>query len=121
MNKNTIEENTSGLGKDAIIPDEIRGWSWGGFCLNWFWGIFNNTWIGLLVFIPYFGFIVCFVLGFKGRELAWRNKRWESVEHFNSVQRKWSIASLLFYISAILFIILVIALMVYFDVSFVTR
>jgi hypothetical protein len=24
------------------------------------------------------------------RELAWRNKRWESVDHFNRVQRSWS-------------------------------
>lgn len=27
----------------------------------------------------------------QGRELAWQNKRWESVEHFNEVQRKWSL------------------------------
>ena len=113
--------NTSGMGKDAEIPDEIKGWSWGGFCLNWFWAIFNNTWIGLLVFIPYIGFIMCFVLGFKGREWAWRNKKWQSIEHFKSVQRKWSIASLLFYLFSLLFTVLFIALMVYFDVSFVTR
>jgi Tfp pilus assembly major pilin PilA len=31
------------------------------------------------------------ILGVKGREWAWRNKRWESLEHFNRVQRKWSI------------------------------
>ena len=30
-------------------------------------------------------------LGIKGRELAWQNKRWDSVEHFNSVQKRWSI------------------------------
>lgn len=119
--------NTSGMGKDAEIPDEIKGWSWGGFCLNWFWAIFNNTWIGLLVFIPHIPFIgsyipfidiiMLFVLGFKGREWAWRNKKWQSIEHFKSVQRKWSIASLLFY----LFILLFVALMIYFDVGFVTR
>jgi hypothetical protein len=34
-------------------------------------------------------------LGVKGRELAWQNKRWESVEHFNSVQRRWSIWGLI--------------------------
>ncbi|GIT59486.1 MAG: hypothetical protein Ct9H300mP19_14340 [Dehalococcoidia bacterium] len=26
-------------------------------------------------------------LGFKGNELAWRGKKWQSVEHFNSFQR----------------------------------
>ncbi|MBI3231352.1 MAG: hypothetical protein HYZ45_14665, partial [Burkholderiales bacterium] len=29
-------------------------------------------------------------LGINGRELAWQNKRWESVEHFQQVQKKWS-------------------------------
>ena len=38
------------------------------------------------------------VLAFKGREWAWKNKEWESVEHFNRVQRKWSIAGFIFVI-----------------------
>jgi hypothetical protein len=41
--------------------------------------------------IPYVGFLVAVYLGVKGRELAWRNKRWESLEHFNQVQRRWSV------------------------------
>jgi hypothetical protein len=31
-----------------------------------------------------------FILGAKGREWAWKNKKWESLEHFNRVQRAWS-------------------------------
>lgn len=58
--------------------------------LNWIWAIGNRTWIGLLAIIPYVGVIVAIILGFKGREWAWKNKKWESVEHFNAVQRKWS-------------------------------
>lgn len=84
-------ENNSGDGSGIIPPDGVKGWSWGAFLLNWIWAIFNKTWIGLLCLIPYIGFIFSFYLGFKGRELAWRNKRWDSVEHFNRVQRKWSI------------------------------
>ena len=83
-------ENNSGMGQNNL-PDGIKGWSWGAFCLNWIWSIFNKSYIGLLALIPYVGFIMAFYLGFKGRELAWKNKRWESVEHFNEVQRKWSI------------------------------
>lgn len=30
------------------------------------------------------------ILGIKGRELAWKNNKWESIEHFNRVQKKWS-------------------------------
>ena len=72
------------------MPDGIKGWSWGAFFLNWIWAIGNRTWIGLLAFIPYVGFIMAIVLGIKGREWAWKNKEWESVEHFNRVQKKWS-------------------------------
>ena len=82
--------NSSGSGKDAVLPDGIRGWSWGAFFLNWIWAVFNRTFIGLLALIPYVGFIMAIVLGVKGREWAWQNKRWESVEHFNAVQRQWS-------------------------------
>lgn len=72
------------------IPDGVRGWSWGAFLLNWIWAIGNGTWIGLLALIPYVGFIMAIVLGFKGREWAWRNRQWESLEHFQRVQKRWS-------------------------------
>ena len=86
----SMDANTSGTGKDAVIPEGVKGWSWGAFFLNWIWAISNKTWIGLLCLIPYVGFIMSFFLGAKGREWAWRNKRWQSVEHFNQVQKKWS-------------------------------
>jgi len=82
--------NSSGSGKDAVLPDGVKGWSWGAFLLNWIWAIFNRSYIGLLALVPYIGVIVAIVLGVKGREWAWQNRRWDSVEHFNSVQRKWS-------------------------------
>ncbi|MCX5849862.1 MAG: hypothetical protein NTW65_10475 [Deltaproteobacteria bacterium] len=83
-------ENTSGNGKSAIVPDEVKGWSWGAFLLNWIWAIGNKTWIGLLALIPYAGLVMAIVLGFKGKEWAWKNKKWESVDHFQRVQKQWS-------------------------------
>ena len=83
-------ENNSGEGSATDIPPGVKGWSWGAFLWNWIWAPFNRTWIGLLALVPYLGVIVVFYLGFKGRELAWRNKRWDSLEHFNRVQRRWS-------------------------------
>jgi len=73
------------------LPPEAAGWCWGGFFLSWIWAIGNSTWIGLLALVPVVNFIMMFVLGAKGREWAWKNKQWQSVEHFNSVQKKWSI------------------------------
>lgn len=72
------------------VPDGIRGWSWGAFLLNWVWAIGNKTWIGLLALIPYVGLIMAIVLGIKGREWAWQNKEWESVEHFQRIQKQWN-------------------------------
>lgn len=91
-------ENTSGMGKGAALPDGVKGWSWGAFLLNWIWAIGNKTWIGLLCLIPYIGFVVSIYLGIKGRELAWQNKRWDSLEHFNRVQRQWSKWGLIIFI-----------------------
>lgn len=88
-------ENNSGGGSSVIPPPGIKGWSWGAFLLNWIWAVFNKTWIGLLAFIPYIGFVVTIYLGIKGRELAWKNKRWDSIEHFNRVQRSWSMWGLI--------------------------
>lgn len=88
-------ENTSGLGKNASIPDEIKGWNWGAFFFNWIWGIGNSIYIALLVFIPLFGLIVPFILGAKGNKWAWQNRAWRDVEHFKNTQRKWTIASLI--------------------------
>ena len=87
--------NTSGMGKGQPLPDGVKAWSWGAFFWNWIWAIGNSTWIGLLALVPYIGFIMAIVLGFNGREWAWQNKRWDSLEHFNSVQRKWSLWALI--------------------------
>lgn len=84
-------ENTSGQGRAATVPAEIDHWNWGAFLLNWIWGIGNNTFIALLMFVPLANIVMAFILGAKGSSWSWRNKRWDSVEHFRSVQRKWAI------------------------------
>jgi len=115
--KLTQSENTSGMGKNAEIPDGIKGWSWGAFMFNWIWALGNRTWIGLLALVPYVGFIMVIILGIKGREWAWRNNKWDSVEHFQRVQRKWSLWSLLFVGIAILGIVAAVAIPAYYDYS----
>jgi hypothetical protein len=91
LSSSSADGNNSGQGSGTIPPIGVKGWSWGAFFLNWIWAIPNKTWIGLLCLVPYIGFIFAFYIGFKGRELAWRNKRWDSLEHFQRVQKKWSV------------------------------
>lgn len=88
--------NSSGRGKAAQVPDEVRGWNWGAFLLNWVWGIGNSTYIALLMFMPLVNFVIPFVLGARGNEWAWRNRTWRSVEEFKATQRKWAWAGLIF-------------------------
>lgn len=83
------------LNEKPPLPESARGLCWGAFLLSWIWAIFNRTWLGLLCLIPGVGFVMQLVLLFKGREWAWKNKKWESVERFNRVQRNWAIAGLL--------------------------
>jgi len=83
-------DNTSGQGDNAVVPAEIDRWNWGAFLLNWIWGIGNNTLIALLMFVPLVNFVMLFMLGFKGSDWAWRNKRWDSIEQFRRVQRSWA-------------------------------
>jgi len=103
-------ENNSGGGPGIVPPEGVRGWSWGAFLLNWLWAIFNKTWIGLAALIPYVGFIVAIYLGVKGRELAWRNKRWDNLDHFNRIQRRWSTWGVLLIFIPILGILAAIAI-----------
>lgn len=109
------DQNTSGMGKNAVIPEGVKGWSWGAFMFNWIWAIGNNTWIGLLALIPYVGFVVSIILGIKGREWAWQNKRWDSLAHFQRVQRRWSLWSLIFVAIAVIGILAAIAIPAYSD------
>lgn len=87
-------ENGSGQGKGSSVPTEIERWNWGAFLLHWVWGVGNNTLVALLALLPCAIFVMPIVLGLNGSKWAWQNKRWESVEQFQSVQRKWAQAGL---------------------------
>ena len=107
-------ENTSGQGTVAVVPDEIRGWNWGAFLLNWIWSIGNKSYIGLLSLVPYVGIIMVIILGVKGNEWAWQNRQWESVEQFKEVQKIWTKWGVIILIIGIVLNILIFALMAIF-------
>jgi hypothetical protein len=95
--------NTSGQGEHATVPPEIDRWNWGAFLLNWIWGVGNNTYVALLMFVPLVNIAMPFVLGAKGSLWAWRNKRWDSVEQFRRVQKKWAqwgLVAIVFFIAS---------------------
>jgi hypothetical protein len=101
MNESQTQEIT-------VDNKEIGKWSWGGFFLTWIWGIGNNTFVALLALIPVLNLLMSVVLGFKGNEWAWKNKKWESVEEFHRVQRLWTKWGVIVWLVGALFFITVI-------------
>lgn len=91
-------ENTSGT-RDAEIPPEIKKWNWAAFLMPAVWGLFSGVpytaiLFGAALLPPMVQLIVMVVvsvfLGAKGNELAWRGKKWRSVEHFKAFQKQWT-------------------------------
>lgn len=72
------------------LPPEIHGWNWGAFFLTWIWGIANKVNFAFLSLIPIVGFVIMVMLGLKGNELAWKNRKFENIEQFKAVQKKWA-------------------------------
>jgi hypothetical protein len=98
--------NTSGQGASAVVPQEVlTGFNWGACLLNWIWGIGNSVWIALAMFvvgiIPFGGIALAIYLGLKGNELAWRNRRFESVEQFHAVQNAWKKWGIILFVASI--------------------
>lgn len=82
-------------------PKEVKGWNWGAFAFNIWWGIGNKTYLPLLCLIPVFNIIWAFVCGFKGNEWAWKNGDYNNIESFKKVQQTWNLAGLVFFIVSI--------------------
>ncbi len=103
-------DERSGRGDESTVPEEIKGWSWGAFGLNWIWGISHGLWISLLCFIPLVNIVFIFFLGAKGRAWAWKKEKWESVASFKKYEKPWNVLGVIFFIISMLGLILSIAL-----------
>ena len=88
------------------IPQSVKGWNWGAFMYNIWWGIGNKTYLPLLCLIPIFNIVWIFVVGFKGNEWAWQKGDYKDVETFRAVQNTWDKAGLVSFIVNVLFVIL---------------
>jgi len=90
----------------SALPDSAAGLCWGGFFSPLLWGSFNGmklsfvpllgirflrgvlpVWVWMLFYLAFGAFYLV-----QGRQLAWANKEWNDVDHFNRIQRRWAIA-----------------------------
>lgn len=86
---NFLLKNDSGTGISATLPPQIKGFNWGAFFIPFWWSLSMRFFLGLLCIVPYVGIIMHFLLGFMGNEWAWQNRRWNSIDQFNKVQKIW--------------------------------
>ena len=90
-----------------------KKWNWGAFFMTWIWGLGNKTYVALLGLIPVVNLVMAFILGAKGNEWAWKNKKWESVDQFTRIQRMWTAFGWGFFAgSAIALVLLIVALVI---------
>lgn len=113
------------------VPPEIKKWNWAAYLFGSIWAIMNGIrWPLYIVFISIFvdiiiedySFasniywiiasaiifqIISIALGINGNEWAWKAKSWAGVAHFQSVQRKWNIATICFIIILIILLFLI--------------
>jgi len=96
--------NDSGT-KSGQVPVSARGWNTAAFLISPIWGPANGVWLGiigaliLVLPIPFFWRLLLYLafgayLGLRGNELAWKYKRWNSIEHFKRVQQQWMLLAL---------------------------
>lgn len=75
------------------------GWCWGGFAFTFIWGMANQVWAGmfaLALVVPWVGWAlaigVAVWFGLQGHELAWRHRRFDSMEEYRLKMRAWDLA-----------------------------
>jgi hypothetical protein len=112
--------NTSGTGRDAYVPREIRRkYNVAAFLTTLLWSGPNKAWPGFLAAVPILlwrldvlpegvaaipGLMISIWAGMHGNEWAWRYRRWDSVERFLRVQRRWAWASVAFTVLVVILI-----------------
>lgn len=120
-------QNTSGMNSDVPFEVGVCRWNWGAFCLTFLW-LFNHGMVKqgvgyialylcgflhtpLLSMLSSFGTLIMSIyFGAKGHELAWKNRRFDSVDHYFSVQRKWLYWGVGITVAFTLFVVIAVAL-----------
>lgn len=113
--------NTSGMGDGYPVPPGISGFSAGGCVPFGLFGFLNGStlwgFLGLAgcLFGP-LSLVYAIYLAIQGRELAWRNRRFDSIEQFQDTMHPWNIAGLvmlgLSIIGFILYFVVIFAAMI---------
>ena len=141
MNMTEMEEQLLNNKIDA----ELEKFNWGALGLGILWAPFNGAGIsyfvtfGAMLFcilaafiLPIIRFFFIFlapaiILGFsiymgkKGNEWSWQGKKWQSLEYFSEIQKKWAAFFTLYFIIMVILGIIGIASLFVIGGSFITQ
>ena len=101
----------------ALIDAELKNFNWGAAVFNFFWGIFNGTFLrcisSFMVAIVLVGVVLLTVenkfasiivyaiyfiyIGVKGNTWSWEECQWNDIKHFAKIQNRWNWAGLIFF------------------------
>ena len=96
-------ENTSGTGTGPPPEVHALGWCWGGFTFNVLWSLANRAWLPAIAgLFPGIHLLVRFYLGFRGHRLAWRKRRFHSLDQYKEVMHIWNAWGLVGFIGYII-------------------
>ncbi len=121
---NELYQETLPSGNNPYDLDKLPKFNWGACIFTWFWAIFNinPAWgiisliaitvlslvLSLLItpigsFLVSIGAMVFF--GLKGNELSWKYRKYESIRLLVEIQKKWTIAGIIYICVSLLFFI----------------
>ncbi len=69
--------------------EDLKGWNWGAFFLNWIWALNHKYMLGLLALVPCVGFVMAIYMGIKGNQIAWESGRFATLEEMKKCQKVW--------------------------------
>lgn len=82
--------------RQGLSDPSVRGWNWGAFLASPFWAFahgFTALGVGLLLTCWLFP-LPNWIMGRHGGNMAYRKRHFESMEEFQSVQRRWAMGGL---------------------------
>jgi hypothetical protein len=84
------------MGSAYLPPRDTEGWTFAGCVPAGLFGFVNGStlWgvLGLLgcLGVPIVSWVYAIYVGIKGKELAWQNRRFDSVYQFRDTMRAWN-------------------------------
>jgi hypothetical protein len=128
---NPFASNSSGTQGDVPVEIDRLKWNWGAFMFNRFWVYYHGmSALGSILWVSFLGlrlvhlvmpgplgsgfvclywlanFGVSVYLGMNGHRMAWRNRRFDSIQQYFAVQRAWMIGGFVLWGVGLFFILL---------------